>query len=149
VAFDTVAIGEQRAKLFGAEEAERRFENGTDLVTGLEDIDGILFHQVLQPFGQRGFAAAHGTEQVQNLPLFLEPLRRVLEVADDALDRILHSEESVEGAVDFDRAVEEYPAEPRFLRRVDERGFSDCGDHPFRGTGVKHAVVACGQQPVP
>src|SRR5579864_6273964 len=125
MALDAVTVGEQRPELFRAEESKGGFEYRTDVVASLENIDGKFFHQVLQPFGERGLAAADRTEQVKYLPPFLEPLRRMFEIADDALDRVLHSEEPVEGAVDLDRTVVENTAEAGILRGVDELGLSD------------------------
>ena len=147
--FDSIFVGEQRSEFFGAKKAERRFEHRADLVAGFQDIDGILLHQVLETFGERGFATAHRPKQIKNLPPLLEALCRMLEVADNTLDRVLHAEEPVEGAVNLDRAVEENAAETGILGGVDEFRFSDRCDHSFRGTRVQHAIVARGQQPVP
>jgi hypothetical protein len=60
---------------------------GTGPVAGGGHIERLRFHQGqgLQPLGERGLAAAGGTQQIQDLLPLLEPLRRVLEVADDAL----------------------------------------------------------------
>src|SRR5579862_8468234 len=100
MAFDAVSIGEQRAKFFRAEKSKRRFKYRTDLISCLEDINGKRFHQILQAFGERRFAAADRTEKVENLASLLETLRRMFEIADDTLDRVLHPEEPVERAVD-------------------------------------------------
>ena len=86
---------------------------GLIVVAGLQHIDRILLHQILEPFGERGLAAADGPEQIEDLPLLLEALGGVLEVAHDPLDRVFHAVEAVEGAVGLDRAVEEDAAEPR------------------------------------
>ena len=79
----------------------------------------MILHQILEPFGERGFAATDGAEQVKNLALLFEALRRVLEVAHDPLDRVFHAVEAFEDPIALDRAVEEQPAEARILRGVD------------------------------
>ena len=98
VTLDAVAFGEQIAEFDGAEQAERAFEHRADLVAGLQHIDRMVLHQILEPLGERGLAAADRAQQIENLPLLFEALRRVLEVADDALDRVFHAVEAFEGA---------------------------------------------------
>ncbi len=80
------------------EQAERGFEHRADLVAGLQHIDRMLLHQILEPLGERGFAAADGAQQIENLALLFQALRGVLEIADDPLDRVFHAEEAFEGA---------------------------------------------------
>ncbi len=59
----------------------------------------MLLHQILEALGERGLAAADRSQQIKNLPLFLEALRCMFEVAHDPLDRVLHAVEAFEGAV--------------------------------------------------
>src|SRR5579859_7032684 len=50
---DAVAFGEKVHEFCRAKQSKRRFEDRADRVSGLQDIDGHLLHQVLQPFGER------------------------------------------------------------------------------------------------
>ena len=84
---------EEGAHRLGAEQAERRFEHRADLVARGEHVDRLRLHQRLQALGERGLAAADRTQQIEDLLALLEPLRGVLEIADDPLDRLLHAEE--------------------------------------------------------
>ncbi len=149
MALDAVFVFEQSGQIGGAEEAERALEHRADPIVRLEHVDRTFLHQLLQPLGERGLAAADGTEQVENLALLFETLRRVLEVADDPLDRVFHAVEAFERAVALDRAVEEDPRQARVLRRVDQLLLADGRDHALGGRGVKHLVVARGQEPIP
>ena len=135
---------EQRRQIGRAEETERTFEHRADLIARLQHIDRALLHQFLETLGERGLAAADRTEQVENLPLFLETLRGVLEVAHDPLDRVLHAEEAFERPIALDRPVKEDSGEARILRRVDQLLLADGRDHALGGGGIEHLVVAGG-----
>ena len=139
---DAVAAFERRAHRLGPEEAERGFEHRAQFVVGREHVDRLGLHQRLEALGERGLAAADGPEQVEDLLALLEPLRRVLEVAHDALDRVLHAEEPGHRRVELDRAVEEDPAEAGVLRRVDHDRLADRRDHPLRRRGHHARIVA-------
>ncbi len=122
---DAVFLGQKIGQLAGTEEPQRRFEHGRDFAAGLEHIDRVLLHQLLEPLGERGLAAADGTQQIEDLALLLEALCGVLEVAHDPLDRVLHAVEAFEGAIHLDRAIEEETAETRILCGIDQLGFAD------------------------
>ena len=105
-------------------------------------VDGALLHQVLEALGQRGLAAADGAEEVKNLLLLLEALRRVTEEADDALDGLLEAVEVLEGRIDLERAVHEDAPEPRIPGRIDELRLSDSRDHTFCSAGIHRRIGA-------
>ena len=50
---DAEAILQHRAHALRVEQPERAFEHRAQLVTGFQHIDGMHFHQCLQPFGER------------------------------------------------------------------------------------------------
>ena len=128
---------ERRPHASRIEQAERALEHRADLVAGLQHVDRHLLHQLFQPLGERGLAAADRAEEIEDLLALLETLRRVPEEADDALDRVFHAVEVVERRIDLDRAVEEDPPEPRILRGVDELRLADRRDHPLGGAGIE------------
>ena len=64
---------------------------------------GLQLHHRLQALGDRRLAAADGTQQVEDLLLFLEALRGMLEERDDLLDRVLHAVELLERRIAPDR----------------------------------------------
>ncbi len=139
---DAVAVLQHAAHGGRIEQAERALEDRADAVVGGQHVDGALLHQVLEPLGDRGLAAADGTEQIEDLLLLLQALRGVAEEADDALDRLLETVEVLEGRIDLQGPVHEDAAEPRVLRRVDEFRLADRGDHALRGAGVHGRVGA-------
>ena len=98
---DAVFLFQQIGQFAGAEQPQRGFEHRADLVARLEHVDRILLHQILEPLGERGLAAADRTEEIENLALLFEALRGMLEVAHDPLDRVFHAEEAFEGAIDL------------------------------------------------
>src|SRR4029077_21260496 len=99
-----VALLDVIAERERVEQAERALEHRTDIFAGLENVNRLLPHQLLQPLRERGFAAAHRAQQIEPLLALLEALGGVAEEADDALDRVFHAEEIVgEGRVDLDR----------------------------------------------
>ena len=73
----------------------------------LDRVERHLLDQVLEFFGQRRLAAADRAEQVEDLLLFLQPLRRVAEVGDDVLDHFLHAVEVAEGRINLEHLVGE------------------------------------------
>ena len=137
---DAVAVLEDGAHGLRAEEAERRFEHRADLVAGGEHIDRLGLHQRLEALGERGLAAADRTQKVEDLLALLEPLRGMLEIAHDPLDRLLHAEEAGQRGIELDRAVEENAAEARVFGGVDDDRLADRGDHPL-GRGRRHARI--------
>ena len=141
---DAVALLELGAHRLGIEQAERALEDRADLVAGLQHVDRVGLHQRLEALGEGGLAAADGAEQVEDLLALLEPLRRVAEERDDALDRLLHAVEFGEGGVDPDRPVHEDAAEARILRRVHEFRLADRLEDALGGGGVHQRIVAAG-----
>ena len=118
---------------------------GLMLVAGLQHVDRLALHQLLQPVGERRFAAADGAEQVEDLLALLEPLCGGPEVADDALDRLLEAIEVPERWIDLECAVHEDPAEARILGGVDDtparRWRSSCAPRRWRKAGI--AAASC------
>ncbi len=132
MAFDAVFVFQQGGEIAGAEQAERALEHRADLIAGLQDIDWPLLHHFFETFGERGFAAADRSEQIENLPLLFQTLRGMFEITDDPLDRVFHAVEAFEGFVALDSAIEEDSAEPRVLGRIEQLLLTDGGDHPLR-----------------
>src|SRR4029453_18649448 len=93
------------------EQPEWTFEDRANSIVGGKDVEGALLHQVLGPIRQRGFAAADRTQQIEDLLFLLEPLRRVAEEADDALDRLFKTVEVTERRRDLERPVHKDAAE--------------------------------------
>jgi hypothetical protein len=128
------------------EQAQGALEHRRDLVAGLEHVDGVFLHEALEPFRQRGLAAAHGAQQVEDLLAFLQPLCRIAEEADDALDGLLHAVEVLKGRVDLDGPVEEDASQTLVLGGIEDIGLADGGNQPLAGGGVHQGVVAAGLQ---
>ncbi len=144
---DAVALLDLFAESQRVEQAERAFENRADIVAGFQSVDRLLLHQLLQPLGQRRFAAADRAQQVQHLLALLEALRGMAEEPDDPLDRVLHAEEIVgEGRVDLDGPVHENAAQARILGGVDHDRFADRLKQPLGGPGIKCRVVRTSAQ---
>ncbi len=143
-----VFVHKQRRQLGRAEKSERALENGADILAGFQHIDRMFLHQILEPFGERGFAATDWTKEIKNLTLLFEALCGMLEVAHDSLDRVFHAKKTVKGAIGPQRAVEEDAAKARILRGVHELRLTDGRYHAFGGRCIEHLVVACREQPV-
>ena len=94
-------------------------------------MDRLGLYQRLEALGERRLAAADRPEEIENLLALLEPLRCVLEIAHDTLNRLFHAEEAGHGGIDLDGAVEEDAAKARVLGRVDDHGISNRRDHAF------------------
>ena len=124
----------------GIEEAERALEDRADAVVGGQHVDRALLHQVLEAVGERGLAAAHRAQQVEDLLLLLEALRGMPEEADDALDGLLQAVEVLEGRIDLERAVHEDAPETRILGAIHELRLADRRDHALGGAGVHRRV---------
>ena len=122
---NAVFLFEHRAQRVGIEQAERRLEHRAQLVSGLEHVDRMGFHQLLQPFGERRLAAADRSEQIEDLLALFETLRGVPEEADDALDRIFHSVEAGECRIQPNRPVQKNTAKAWVLGRVDHLRLAD------------------------
>jgi hypothetical protein len=143
---NAVAIFEHAPHGDGIEETERAFEDRADAVVGGQHIDRAFLHEVLEPIGERGLAATHGTQQVEDLLLLLEALGRVPEEADDALDGLLEAVEVLEGGIDLERAVHENAPEARILGAVHELRLADGRDHALGGAGVQRSIAAAAIQ---
>mmetsp|Transcript_6685 Transcript_6685/g.27976 ORF Transcript_6685/g.27976 Transcript_6685/m.27976 type:complete len:940 (+) Transcript_6685:1270-4089(+) len=100
---DAIVALQQRAVLGGVEQAQRAFVHRR----AGQRVEGHLLHQLLQPLGNAALAAAHRAQQVEDLFLFLQPLRSVSEIGHHLLDGFLQAVELGEGRVDLDRLVGE------------------------------------------
>ncbi len=69
-----------------------------------------MFDQVLEAFGQRGFTAAYGAKQVENLFAFFQTLSGVAEIGDDIFHCFFHAVELGEGRIAFEYFVGKYAA---------------------------------------
>ena len=132
---DAVAVLQHAAHGGRIEQAQRALEDRAHAVVGGQHVDRALLHQVLEPVGNRGLAAADGAEQVEDLLLLLEALGAVPEEPDDALDRLLEAVEVLECRIDLERPVHEDAPETRILRGVDELRLAD-------GRSMRSAVPA-------
>ncbi len=126
------------AVAFGLEQAQRRFVDRR----ALERIDGVLLHQRLEPFGDRGLAAADRPEQVEHLLAFLESLRRMAEVGDDLGDRVLHAVELLERRIAADHPVREEPRQARIMACIDDFRLADRREHPLGRARIGKRVAA-------
>ena len=108
----------------------------------LQHVDRALLHQILEPLGERGLAAADGAEQVEDLLSLFEALCRVAEVADDALDRILEAVEIAERRIDLDRPVHEDAAEAGIVRGIDHLRLADGLEHALGRRGIHRGILA-------
>jgi hypothetical protein len=107
----------------------------------LDRIEGHFLHQRLQAFGDRRFAATHRAQQIQDLLLFLQPLRGMAEIGHHLLDRVLHAVELGEGGVDLDDLVGEQTRQPGVVACVDGLGFTDGAKHALGGGGIRNGVA--------
>jgi hypothetical protein len=104
---DAVVLFQDRPVLLRREQAQRRLEHRRTL----DGVERDVLHQILELFRQRRLTAADRPEQIENLLLLLQPLRRMLQVRDQVLDGLLHAVELGEGGVAFDHLVLEDPAQ--------------------------------------
>src|SRR5205823_13812670 len=74
---NAVALFDLLAKGDGIEQAERTLEDRPYLLAGLEHVNRLFFHQLLQPLGEQRFAAAGRAEEVEHLLALFDPLCRV------------------------------------------------------------------------
>ena len=118
------------------EQAERTLEDRAKLIVGLQHINGVNLHQRFEPFRQRRFSAADGTEQVEYLFALLEALRRMTEETDDAFNCFFHAEKFGEGRIDPNRPVHKDAAQPLIPGGVEELRIADRVQNPFGGAGV-------------
>jgi hypothetical protein len=130
------------AVLVGREQRERRIVHRR----ALDRVERRLFHQMLELFRQRGLAAAHRPQQVEDLLLLLQPLGGVAEVGDDLLDRVLHAVEILERRIDLDDLVGKDAREARILPGIHQFGLADGGQHALGGAGVGHAILLADRQ---
>ncbi len=138
VAGDAVVFLEDGAILMDIEQAERRFVYRR----ALDGVERHLLDQQLEPFGQRGLAAAHRAEQVEDLLLFLQALRRVAEVGDDVLDDLFHAVELAEGRVDLQHLVGEQARQARIAAGIEQLRLADGKQHALGNAGIGRLVVA-------
>ena len=141
---DAEALLDLPAHRLGVEQAERALEDRRDLVTRLQHVDRMDFHQRLQALGEGRLAPSDGAEQVEDLLALLQPLRGVAEERDDPLDRLLHAVELGEGRVDPDRAVHEHAAEAGIARGVDHLRLANGIEDALGGRCVHQRIVAAG-----
>jgi hypothetical protein len=85
----------------------------------------VDFHQRLETFGERGFSATDGPEQIEYLLALFETLSCVAEEADDAFDRLFHAIETGEGRIEPHRAIQKDTAKARILGRVNHLRLTD------------------------
>src|SRR5437763_4325184 len=135
---NAVALFDLLAKGDGIEQAERALEDWAYLLAGLEHVNRLFFHQLLQSLRERRFAAADWAEEVEHLLALFEALRRVAEEPDNQFVGVFHAEEIVrKGRVDLDRAVHEDAAEARVLGRIDHDRIADRLQQPLGRPRIK------------
>ena len=128
---------QDRPVLTDVEQTQRRLVHRR----ALDRVEGHVLHQLLQPLGDRALAPAHRAQQVEDLLLFLQPLRGVAEVRDDLLDRLFHAVELGEGRVDLDDLVREDARQPRVVARVDGLRLADRLEHALGSGGIGQRVA--------
>ena len=133
---DAVVLFQDGAVLFGREQAQRRLEHRRTL----DGIEGPLFHQLLELLGQRRLAAADRPQQIEDLFLLFQPLRGMLEIGDQMLDRLLHAVELGEGRIAPDHLVLEDAAQTRIVAGVDQLRLADRHQQPLGRAGVGRGV---------
>ncbi len=143
---DGIAIFEDQAHGVGIEQSEWTFEHRADLLAGTKHVDWAFLHERLQTVRQGGFSSTHGAEQVEDLLPLLESLCGMAEETDDSLDRFLHTEEIFEGRINLDRSVEENPAQPFILGRVDKPRLANRLDHSLGRARVMQRIFAASFQ---
>ena len=119
---------------------QRALKHRAQIVAGLEHINRALLHQLLEPFGERGFPPAHGSQEIEDLLAFFQALCRRPEIPDDALDGFFQPVEVLERRVNLERPVHENPAEPCIARGIDIGRLTDGVEHPLGGGRVVHGV---------
>ena len=134
---DTIVLFENLRVLVDVEQSQRGFEHRRIL----DRVDRPGFHQQLEAVGKRGLTAADRAQQVEDLFLFLQALRRVLEIGDDLLDRLLHAVELGKRRVAGYHLVGKDAAESRLLRGIDQFGFADRGQHALGGGRIDQWIV--------
>ena len=125
---------------FGIEQAERAFEDRAQVVARLQHVDRLNLHERLDALGKRGFAAADGPEQIEDLLALLQALRALPEEGDDPLDRFLHAVELGEGGIHPDRPVHEDAADAGILGGVHHLGLANRGEQPLMRRGIHERV---------
>ena len=108
----------------------------------LQRVNRLTLHQLFEPFRQRGFAAAHRSEQVEDLFTLFEPLRGVAEERHNLVDRLIHPIKLAEGGVPPDNAIREEAGEPRVVARIDDLRLPDHCQHPLGRIGKGPRVPA-------
>ncbi len=129
---DPVVLFEDGTVLLRREKTQRRLEHRR----AVDGVERPLLHQLLELLGQRGLAAADRPEQVENLLLLLQPLRGVLEIGDQMLDRLLHAIELGEGRIAPQHFVLKDAAQARIVAGVDHLGLADRHQQALRGTRI-------------
>ena len=95
---------------------------------------------MLEPFRQRRFAAAYRTQQIENLFLFLQPLRGVAKVGHNLLDGVLHPIEFFKSGIDLENLVLENARQTLVIAGVDHLRIADGCQQSFSGAGVNGRV---------
>ncbi len=109
----------------GSNRLSGTLEHRAEFVAGLQHIDRMDFHQRFEPLGERGFAAADRSEQIEDLLALFEALRGMPEEADDALDGFFHAVEAGEGRIGcawcgskkYGQGVDPWPCRSSWVRR--------------------------------
>jgi hypothetical protein len=99
-----------------------------------------MFHQRLELFGDRRFAAANRAQQVQDLLAFFQALGGVAEVGDDLLDHFLGAVELAEGRIYLDDLVGKDARQPRVVAGIDQGGLADGGQHALGSAGIGQGI---------
>ena len=139
---NAVFLFQDVAVLVGGEQRQRRVVHRR----ALDGVERRLLHQVLELFRQRGLAAPHRPQQVEDLLPLLQALGGVTEIGDDLLDRLFHAVEVLEGRIGLDHLVGEDARQTRVLPGIDQFRLTDGGQHALGGTGIGHAVLLADRQ---
>ncbi|MNI28479.1 hypothetical protein D3C73_822560 [compost metagenome] len=119
------------------EQAEGRLVDGR----AFQGIDGIAFHQGLQPLRDGRLAAAHGSQQIEDLLALFQPLRGVFEERDDLPDHVLHAVELLKRRIAPDGPVGKQTGKTWVVACIHDFGFADRRQHSLSGTGIRHGIT--------
>src|SRR5690606_20684751 len=136
--WNAVFFFERIAEPVGMEQPQRRFIYRR----AFERIDGVGFHQRLQPLGNRRLAAAYRPQQIQDLLALFQALRSMLEESHDLVDDFFQAEEFFERGVATHDPVGEQPGQPWIVAGVDQFGFAYRRQHAFCRAGIGHGVFS-------
>jgi len=102
---------------------------------------GKLSISALSRFGDGRLAAAHRSQQIEDLLTLFQSLRGVFEERDDLSDHVLHAVELLERGIAPDGPVGKQTGKTWVVARIHDFRFTDRGKHALSGAGVGHGIA--------